>query len=193
MAGFGSSAVALVDSEMTYDVPGSLFDASIPDVAFEGGKTAAGCYGCALKSCKSEAEACDADPRCRGLFLCVVTDCAAAFTDFACALGCAGKFGVTGLGDPVIGKVQTLGTCVQGKCAADCPSVPDGGMMGGDAPSDVKTDGMSGMSFKFAGPGGGAKDLQSIDPKVGDVLMNVAATFRSLPASRAELVQHFTH
>lgn len=188
------TGTTMSDSEMMYDVPGSLFDATIPDVVFEGGKTAGGCYGCALTSCKTEAEECDKDPRCRGLFLCVVSDCAASFTDLTCALGCAGRFGVTGLGDPVVGKVRTLGTCVQNKCSMECPSAPETGASdapkeaSADAPSDTKTDGMAFMIFP-----GGAQKMQSLDPKLGELLLSISRTFNNNAAARDELIEKFSH
>jgi hypothetical protein len=186
------TGTVMPDTEMTYDVPGSLFDATIPDVVFEGGKTASGCYGCALTSCKKESEECDKDPRCRGLFLCVVSECAASFTDLACAFGCAGKFGVSSPSDPVVGKVQTLGTCVQNKCSAECPSAPDAA--GADTKkADVASDGMADGSAFMIFPEGskaGAK-AQSIDPKVAEILMQLGATFDGRPAARDELINQF--
>ena len=190
------TGTAPTDSMMEYDVPGSLFDATVPDVVFEGGKTAAGCYGCALSSCKKEAEECDKDPRCRGLFLCVLTDCAASFTDFGCAAGCAFKFGVMGLSDPVIGKVQALGTCVQNKCTAECPAVPDAG---GDAPkTETATDAVSdtpaeASAFMIFPDKGDPKAMRSIDPKVLEVLSTLKTTFDGAPVARQELIKQFSH
>lgn len=194
----------MMDSEKTYDVPGSLFDATVPDVEFEGGKTSGGCYACTLDKCKSEVEVCDKDPRCRGLFLCVLTECAGSFTDFGCAAGCAFKFDVTGLSDPVIGKAQAVGNCVQNKCSDKCPNPPMAGDAGSDAPktdapkpadavSDGETGAMGGMGFKFAGSAGGAKDLQSVDPRVVEVLMSIAATFEAAPEARDQMIQLFKH
>ncbi len=178
------------DSEVTYDVPGSLFDASVPDVVLDGGKTSGACYGCTLDKCKTEVAECDKDARCRGLFLCVLTDCAGSFTDFGCAAGCAFKFGVTGLSDPIIGKAQAIGTCVQNKCTAECPAPP---MMGdGGAPSDAMKTEVGGMGFKSSLPSAGSKNLQSVDPKVVDVLMDLGNSFHT-PAARDEMAKHFSH
>lgn len=185
----------MMDSEMTYDVPGSLFDATVPDVVFEGGKTSGGCYACTLDKCKAEVAECDKDPRCRGLFLCVLTDCAGSFTDFGCAAGCAFKFGVTGLSDPIIGKAQAVGGCVNMQCSAECPAPPamgDGGM-DGSAVSDAMKAEVGGSGFKSSLPSaGGAKDLQTIDPKVVEVLMDLGNSFHT-PAARDEMAKHFSH
>jgi hypothetical protein len=197
------TGTVMSDSEMMYDVPGSLFDATVPDVVFEGGKTAAGCYGCALSSCKKEAEECDKDPRCRGLFLCVLTDCGASFTDFGCAAGCAFKFGVMGLSDPVIGKVQALGTCVQNKCTAECPEVPETGGSDApktdapkaDAPSEASADAVAdGSAFMiFPDKSGDPKAMKSIDPRVLDVLQTLKTTFDGAPVARQDLIKQFSH
>lgn len=187
-----TGTATMPDTEVMYDVPGSLFDATIPDVVFEGGKTAAACYGCALSTCKKEAEECDKDARCRGLFLCVVSDCGASFTDLGCAFGCAGKFGVSSPSDPVVAKVQSLGTCVQNKCSAECPSPPDAGAAD-TKKADVASDGMVDGSAFMIFPEGkdGAKKAQSIDPKVAEILMQLGSTFDGRPAARDELIKQF--
>lgn len=189
------TGTVMTDSAMEYDVPGSLFDATVPDVVFEGGKTAGGCYGCVLDKCKKEVETCDKDPRCRGLFLCLLTDCAGSFTDVGCAFGCAAKFGVMSASDPVIGEVQPLGTCAQNKCSADCPAPPEAGPpsdapkeASSDAPSDTKVDGSAFMIY----PDKSGKNM-SIDPRVGEILMSVVARFDGLPTVRDELIHQFSH
>ena len=193
------TGTVVVDSGKGYDVPGSLFDADIPDIAFEGGTTAAGCYDCTLDKCEAEVKECDKDPRCRGLLLCVLTECAGSFTDVGCAFGCATKFDVSGLGDPVISKASSVGTCVQGKCAGACPSAPtpDGGV------ADAKTDsasetgaaetGGSGSGFKFSSPSTPGAGEQSIDPRVLDVLQQVVAPYQGSPDSRDRMMKHLAH
>jgi len=176
------TSTPMVDSAETYDVPGSIYDAVFPDVVFEGGKSTGTCVACAGKECKKELDTCDADPRCRGLLLCVLTDCAGSFTDFSCAAGCAFKFGVSGLGDPVIGKVQDVGTCINAKCTADCPAAPgDAGAPKVDASTaDAKADATStdGGSAETGAymifPDG--KNLRSIDPRVLEILQTTVGS-----------------
>jgi hypothetical protein len=188
------TGTTMMDAEKTYDVPGSLFDATIPDVAFEGGKTSGGCYACTLSKCKSEVEVCDKDPRCRGLFLCLVTECGGSTMDFGCAFGCGAKFDVSSLTDPVVGKAQAVGTCVQNKCADDCPA---GAMMGDAGKTDAaKADAVttdvaseSGMAFmSSAGPAGGAKSYH-MDPELGAALLEISRQM----AGREDLVRAFSH
>lgn len=189
------TAPVVEDTAEAFDVPGSIYDAVFPDVVFEGGKSTATCVACAGKECKKELDACDADPRCRGLLLCVLTDCAGSFTDFSCAAGCAFKFGVSGLGDPVIGKVQDVGTCINSKCTADCPSAPggDGGapkVDSGSATADAKADG-SGETGAYMIFPETEKDLRTIDPKVIEVLQSVVGDLST--EAKSGIVARYTH
>lgn len=170
---------------------GSIYDAVIPDIAFGDGKTSGGCVACAGKECKKELDACDADPKCRGLFLCVLTECAGSFTDYSCAIGCGIKFGVTSLSDPVLGLAQDVGVCLNSKCSADCPSAPSGGDGGtADAPkSDAATSDASETGAYMIFPAA-EKHLRSIDPRVLDVLSSAVPTSAE---ARAALVERFSH
>lgn len=182
----------VVDSDKQYDVPGSLFDAVIPDVTFDGGKTAAGCFDCTTDKCKAEVEACDADPRCRGLVLCAMTDCAGSFSDYGCLFGCASKFDVMGTSDPIIPKAMAVGQCVQKECSAACPLPPDSGMMGGDAKADTKdavSDSMDGSAFMIFPNGGSAKH---VDPKVIEMLAPTFEVLGGMPEARARLIEKFS-
>jgi hypothetical protein len=192
------TAPPVEDTAEAFDVPGSIYDAVFPDVVFEGGKSTATCIGCATKECKKELDACDADARCRGLLLCVLTDCAGSFTDFSCAAGCAFKFGVSGLGDPVIGKVQSVGTCINSKCTADCPSAPsDAGAPKPDAPPPSPDGAIvvdaapaeTGAYMIF--PESAGKDLRSIDPKVVELLQSLVGDLGV--EARQGLVDKYTH
>lgn len=184
----------VVDSAEEYDVPGSIYDAVLPDVDFGDGKTTATCVDCAGKQCKSQMDACDADPRCRGLFLCVLSECAGSFTDFSCAAGCAFKFGVSGLSDPVIGKAQSVASCLQSKCPDACPAAPGDGGTG----TDAKTDSASADAKTDSGPETSGymifpdqeKNLRSIDPRVLDLLQSVVP---DSPEAKAALIARFKH
>ncbi|MBI2389058.1 MAG: hypothetical protein HYV09_05515 [Deltaproteobacteria bacterium] len=182
-----------VDAEKTYDVPGSLFDAVIPDVVFEGGKTAGQCVACAGTQCKSEVEACDKDPRCRGLFLCVLTRCGASSTDYMCLLGCAGEYDVSSPSDPVVGKAMNVADCARTKCASECPAPPgDGGA--GDAKADAKSDatGDAAETGAYMIFPSGAKPAMSIDPRVLEVLQSVSDAFANAEL-REGAIQELSH
>lgn len=175
----------------TGDVPGSLFDASIPDVAFEGGKTSGACYDCIKDKCSAELTKCDADARCRGLTLCLLVECGGSTTDTTCLFGCALKYDVTSPSDPVATLALGVANCSQSKCTEKCPSAPDAG------PADVKTDAASG------GSGGGTPGTpgtpgspgtpgfgkgKSVDPKVIEMLSAINASYAQTPEASAGLV-----
>jgi hypothetical protein len=197
---------APVDTGM--EPSGSLFDADIPDIVFEGGKTAKGCYDCTIDKCKTEVEACDKDAKCRSLLLCALTMCSS-FSDTSCLFGCAISAGVTSPSDPVVATIQDVGTCNQMNCSASCPAIPDGGGM---PPSDSgpKTDGSStdGSSTdgSSATDGGSAPDGSGgsafapkvpagkhVDAKVITVLQSVVASFEANPLARDGVVDHLSH
>ena len=202
------------DSAKAYDVPGSLFDVTIPDVDFGDGVTSGGCYDCTKKNCSKELAACDADPRCRGMALCVLIDCKGSTTDTACLFSCAGKFDVTGLSDPIVPLVQAIGTCTQANCKALCPAPPTAGDSG--TKDSGKADGTStesgstevgsaetGTSLPPA-PGkppgsptpaaAAAKmSIDRIDPKVIEVLQSFAASMEgdsNLSQSVIDVLNH---
>lgn len=179
-----------VDSTVTYDAPGSLFDAVIPDVVFEGGGSSGACYDCTKAKCAAELTTCDADVRCRGLALCVLIDCKASTTDFACLLGCGTSYGVTSLTDPIVGEAQAIATCTQKNCAADCPAIPGGGDGGTTtdastdaAKSDASADAADGTPAKAGGQLGSTPKTTAgagetpVDPEVVEVLRQFAASF----------------
>lgn len=183
----------------TGDVPGSLFDATLPDIAFEGGKTVGGCYDCTKTQCKDELTKCDADPRCRGLTLCILVECGGSTTDTTCLFGCALKYDVTSPTDPVASLALGVANCTQSKCTDKCPTAPDAGA---DAKADVKTDGASveggaggggtpgtpgtpGLPASPGLPGAGAK---SVDPKVIEMLSGMNASFAATPEATSGLV-----
>ncbi len=221
------TGTAPVDSEMQYDVPGSLFDATIPDVVFEGGKTAQGCYDCTTDKCKAQLQECDKDARCRGVLLCVLVDCAGKFTDQACVIGCAFGFGVMSLSDPIVGKLQTVAACNQSNCADVCPAAPgdagpapdtkpaadaadsaiadstatdsatadtntDARTDAADAKSDSETGAMMGNAFQIQKETFMPNKLQSVDPAVVDVLLEVSTSFGH-PAVRQGVIDHLNH
>lgn len=180
-----------VDAEKTYDVPGSLFDAVIPDVVFEGGKTASQCVACTGTQCKTEVEACDKDARCRGLFLCVLTKCGASSSDYMCLLGCAGDYDVTSPSDPVVGKAMDVADCARTKCADECPAPPGDGGATGDAKADTKSDASGDASAYMIFPSG-AKPAMSIDPRVLEVLQSVSDSFANAEL-REGVIQKLSH
>ena len=188
------TAPVVEDTAEAFDVPGSIYDVEFPDVVFEGGKSTATCVDCAKVQCKKELDACDADPRCRGLLLCVLTDCAGKFSDFTCAAGCAFKFGVSGLGDPVVGKVQSVGTCINGKCTSECPSAPTGVDAGAPKPDAAPSDAVVVDAAKAET---GAymifpeleKDGRTVDPKVVEVLQSVVGDLGE--EAKSSLVERF--
>ncbi len=178
-----------VDSTVTYDAPGSLFDASIPDVVFEGGGSSGACYDCTKAKCKDELTKCDADVRCRGLALCILIDCKGSTTDTTCLFGCAASYGVSSPSDPIVSEALAIGNCTQKNCGADCPAIPGGGGDGGTTTDAAKTDSASSdgsadtppaAKFDHFGatpkttPGAGE---QSIDPALADALHDFAASF----------------
>jgi hypothetical protein len=193
------TTTAAMDTEPQYDVPGSLFDASLPDITFEGGKTLGGCYDCTTDKCKMQVEACDTEPRCRGLVLCILTKCGGSTSDFGCLLGCGSDFGVTGLDDPIASKGFAVGTCVQNNCKDACPIPTDGGMGGTDAktdapadaaPADAATDASAFMIFPNASGG----KAQSIDPAFAEKLRELGNALGAItPEARDGLVTKFSH
>ena len=186
-----------------YDAPGSLFDAVIPDVVFDGDVTAAGSYDCTLAHCHDQVAACDKDERCRGFLLCVLVDCKASFTDTTCLFGCAGEYDVTGLSDPIVGEVRDILTCSGGACASECPAVPLDGGFDATPPPDGATDdaGAGEASSGEVGPGEAGtayhpsgwhapSGSKAIDPKLVDFMCEVQTTFASMPLVRDGLVDH---
>lgn len=190
---------APMDTEIQYDVPGSLFDANIPDMTFEGGKTLSGCYDCTTDQCKAEVAKCDAEPRCRGLVLCILTKCGGNVSDFGCALGCGSEYGVSSLSDPVATNGLAVGQCVQNKCKDACPIPTDGGAPTDartdaptDATTDATTDGSETSAFMIF-PNGANKPAQSMDPELALKLTELAQTLGTLPAeARANLLDTFS-
>ena len=190
-----------VDSEVRYDAPGSLFDVDIPDLTFDGGTTAGGCYDCTKTKCKDELAACDKDERCRGIVLCITVSCAGT-TDFTCALGCAADFGVTSPSDPVALEALAVGQCTQKNCGDKCPipSTGDGGA------TDAKRDGASdtsstadasdareaGPAFK-PGSGPAGTPMMSTDPQLGEMLMQLSQSFDGHPEMRQAVIDRLTH
>ncbi|GAC1352111.1 MAG: hypothetical protein NVS3B20_03010 [Polyangiales bacterium] len=178
------------DASATFDVPGSLFDAPIPDISFGDGLTAAGCYDCTKANCTAEVTACDSDPRCRGLALCVLIDCKSSTSDFTCLLGCAGKFGVTSPSDPTATKVLSIATCSGAKCKDKCPSLG-----AGDAGKSEASSGESGTSdvapkMMLPAP---PENFSSIDPRVGVTLQSFAAAFDGDPTLASGLIDALSH
>ena len=193
-----------VDTEPSYDAPGSLFDAVIPDVVFDGGKTAAGCYDCATAKCHDELAACDSDSRCRGFLLCVLVVCKGSTTDTTCLLGCASDYDVMSFSDPIVKKVQAIVGCQQANCKDVCPGLPvDGGPPSdaplpdtgpaGDAADDttpvddgaVDADAMT----RTRGP---SKVPMSIDPAVLELMRDVQASFEAQPLMRDGVVDQLS-
>lgn len=184
----------MVDSGTTWDVPGSLYDADIPDIIFDGGTSAASCVGCAGRECKKEVDACDSDPQCRGLLLCALTKCGGSTTDLSCLMGCLGEYGV-GFSDPVVGTVYAVGTCVQKKCTSDCPVPADAGApkpdaksdAPGDATGDATGDAETGayMIFPSSSPA-----PRSIDPRLIDVQEALSSMS---PDVKSGLIGQLTH
>jgi hypothetical protein len=113
---------------------GSLFDLTIPDVVLnDTGATAQTCYDCATKQCTSALAACDKDDKCRSLILCMFTDMCfdpsgTYGVNLSCAMGCFGKSGITGLGDPAAQLGMDVASCIAGKCQTACGLPPDAGM-----------------------------------------------------------------
>ena len=177
-------------------VPGSLFDAVIPDVTFEGGKTAAGCYGCITDACKAEMTTCDKDPRCRGLTLCILLDCGTT-PDTTCLITCALKYDVTSVSDPVAATALAVADCAQKKCGDKCPAPPgDGGTGTGDAKKgDAETGGSGG------GSGGGlpgspgmpaSPAFKTVDPKVIEMLQTIKDSYASVPGASAGVIARYS-
>lgn len=185
---------------------GSLFDADIPDIVFEGGKTAKGCYDCTIDKCKSEVAACDKDAKCRGLLLCVLTTCTS-FSDTTCVIGCAVGAGVTSLMDPVVATIQSVGTCNQMSCSDKCPELPDAGMGPTDSgpKSDASSTDGSASDGSTASDGGSAPDGggsafapkvpagKHVDPKVVEILQSVVSSFAANPLARDGVVDQLSH
>ncbi len=197
-AGKDSGSADSSTAKDTGDVPGSLFDATLPDIAFEGGKTVGGCYDCTKTLCKDELTKCDADPRCRGLTLCILVECGGSTTDTTCLFGCALKYDVTSPTDPVASLALGVANCTQAKCTDKCPTAPDAGA---DAKSDVKTDSATVEGGAGGGGGGtpaspalpgaglpGAGGAKSVDPKVIEMLSGMNASFASTPEATSGVV-----
>lgn len=190
-----------VDSGAMYDVPGSLFDVEVPDVQFEGGTSAKTCYDCMTTKCKDEVGVCDADPQCRGIVLCLLSDCAGSFTDLGCAFGCAAMYGVTSPSDPVATEALGVAQCVQKNCTSACPVPADAGPK-----TDAKSDGTSaetaiaeagGMAFKFQYAPEKAASFkvapESIDPQVGVMLQSLRESLLSSPEISQALMDKYAH
>ncbi|MEO7094849.1 MAG: hypothetical protein ABI175_16440 [Polyangiales bacterium] len=181
-------------AETHYDAPGTLFDVEIPDLSFDGGTTAKGCYDCTLANCKDEVAACDKDERCRGIVLCITVRCAGDTTDFGCALGCATEFGVSSPSDPVAGKALAVGQCTQDHCGDKCP-IPGGTDAG---PADTKkaetstaeAGGDSASSFKSAIPSGAP---MSTDPKMIELAKQLSGSFGGNPELRQAVIDRMSH
>ncbi|GAC1539201.1 MAG: hypothetical protein NVS3B10_03900 [Polyangiales bacterium] len=190
-----------VDTEPSYDAPGSLFDAVIPDVVFDGGKTAAGCYDCATSKCHDELAACDSDARCRGFLLCVLVVCKGSTTDTTCLLGCASDYDVMSFSDPIVKKVQAIVACQQANCKDACPGLPVDGGPPTDAPgtettpTDAFDDGAADAAVdadamtRASGP---HKPLMSIDPAVVTLMRDVQASFEAQPLVRDGVVDQLS-
>ncbi len=190
------------DTAVSYDVPGSIFDAPIPDVELDG-VSIPKCVDCLKTKCKSELETCDADPKCRGLTLCVLIDCKGSFTDTTCLFGCAGKFGVTGFDDPVVPKVMAIGDCSNKNCKAECPA-PDAGPPPSDGgPKDGATesgsaDGSGGSGGFSPSPGSPASPksfakAMSIDPRVIEVLQSLCMSMDGDPDLKKGAIDVLSH
>ena len=189
-----------LDTEPTYDAPGSLFDVDIPDVVFEGGKTAAACYACTEKNCHDELAACDKDVRCRGLSLCVLIDCKGSTTDLGCLAGCASSYDVTSFSDPVAAKALAIANCTRSKCAGDCPSVPLPGDGGTDSATTDSTSTDTGST-----PDAAVRDASpaatpphkappmSIDPQLIEALQSFCAAFEGDPEAKRAVVEGLSH
>jgi hypothetical protein len=181
-----------MDTEKQYDVPGSLFDVTVPDIQFEGGKSVGGCLACTTDKCKKEVEACDKDVKCRGLVLCGLTECEGNFSDFGCLLGCASKFDVMlSAGDPTISKALAVGNCVQKECVDACPlPAGDGGMMSDTKPADasdaVASDGDASAFMIFP------KGSQEFDPDVARQLSDMLTTLGGMPVTRAQIINQYS-
>jgi hypothetical protein len=188
-----------MDTEPQYDVPGSLFDAILPDITFEGGKTLNGCFDCTTDKCKSQVEACDAEPRCRGLVLCMLAKCGGSTSDFGCLLGCAGDYGVTSPSDPIASKGLAVGQCVQANCKDACPIPTDGGASGTDAKSDTPADSAAAdatdaSAFMIFPSASGPEKAQSFDPLLLQKLQQIASSLSAMtPEARDGLVTKFNH
>jgi len=188
------TAAPMMDTATQYDVPGSLFDVTVPDIAFEGGKTIGGCYSCTTDKCKSQVEACDTDPKCRGLVLCGLTECAGNFSDLTCLIGCATKYDVAlDPSDPTVTKALGVGQCVQGKCADACPLPADGGMMSSDAKADTASEAASDSAMEASAfmifPHAAQKPA---DPEVVERLQDLFNMLGGMPETRANLVDTFS-
>jgi hypothetical protein len=183
------------DTEVThYDAPGSLFDVDIPDLSFDGGKTASGCYDCTKTKCKDELAACDKDERCRGIVLCITVKCAGDTTDFSCALGCAADYGVTSPTDPVAGEALAVGQCTQKNCGDACP-IPGGTDAGpADVKSDTKADASdaeTAAAFKSGEIPSGA--AMSVDPAMLELAKQLSAVLNGHPELRQAVIERLTH
>lgn len=183
------SGAADTAAKDTGDVPGSLFDASIPDVVFEGGKSSGACYDCIKDKCSAELTKCDADARCRGLTLCLLIECGGSTTDTTCLFGCALKYDVTSPSDPVATLALGVANCSQSKCTDKCPAAPDAG--GGDAkPAEAGSGGGTPPSPGTPGtPGAPAfGKSKTVDPKVIEILSSINASYAQTPEASAGLV-----
>jgi hypothetical protein len=155
--------------------PGSLFDAVLPDISLEGGKTVQGCYDCTVDKCETEMQACDKNNACKGVLLCVLIDCAGKFSDQSCLFGCALSNGISSTMDPAVALLSGVGSCNQSKCTDSCPLAPlDGGAPdtrpNDSAPDATTADGTStdGAATDSATTDVGATDAGAADAP-GDV------------------------
>jgi hypothetical protein len=185
------------DTTESYDVPGSIFDAPIPDVIIDGVSLPL-CVDCLRTKCTSELTACDADPKCRGLTLCVLIECKGSFTDTGCLLTCAGKYGVTSPADPVVPMALAIGDCSNKNCKSECPT-PEGGVPLDSGPKDSGKDATAEASM--GGGGGGSFESpkaysykgMSIDPKVIDALQSLAIGLDGDPALKQSAIDALSH
>ncbi len=187
----GSAPDTSTPTETGTSPGGSIFDAEMPDVTFDGGTTAKGCYDCTITECKSEVETCDADDKCRTLFVCAFGSCLEDLSDFGCLASCAFSAGVTSPSDPAVQKALDIIECNQAECSAACPAIPDAGMGGDgaseaavDAPADA-ADGSSSSSFMSAKPS--FAKAESLDPKLMDALVKINTSISSPEARRSIL------
>ena len=169
---------------------GSIFDAEMPDITFDGGTTAKGCYDCTITECKSQVEACDADDKCRTLFVCAFSSCLEDLSDFGCLASCAFSAGVTNPSDPAVQKALDIIECNQAECSAACPEIPDAGT-GGDAASeaavDATADAADGSSSSFMSAKPSFAKAESLDPKLMDALVKINTSISSPEARRSIL------
>ena len=199
------------DSATGFDVPGSLFDAEIPDVVFDGGLTAKGCYDCLTSKCHDQVAACDSDPRCRGVVLCVLVTCKANAADTTCLFGCATSYGITSPSDPAVGVALGVVSCQQKNCKDSCPAPPIGD---GGPSTDAKSDGSSTDSASADAPGSGetgsgetgsgdatpasahgraSEPPMSFDPALLEELQSIASEYEGNEPGARVLVDRFSH